>query len=356
MRVLITGICGFAGSAVAESLLERREGVSIAGIDNLMRPGCEGNRARLRERGVNVIHGDVRMASDVDALPEADWVIDAAAAPSVLAGLSAGLTSRQLFEHNLAGVANMLEYSKARRAGLILISSSRVYSIRALASLPLNDCGNAFALNLDAPPATSGLSARGIAEDFPTVPPISLYGATKLAAETLALEWGAAFGFPVWIDRCGVLAGAGQFGTPDQGIFAYWVNAHLRRRPLRYIGFGGSGKQVRDAMHLRDLAALIDRQMRCGRADGDRVYTAGGGPENSMSLAQLTQWCDQRFGPHAVTADPRERPYDAPWIAMDSSRSERDFGWRVETPIGALLEELAEHAERHPDWLERSRA
>jgi len=56
-----------------------------------------------------------------------------------------------------------------------------------------------------------------------TQAPISLYGSTKLACEVLALECGEAFGFPVWVNRCGVLAGAGQFGTPDQGIFAFWV-------------------------------------------------------------------------------------------------------------------------------------
>jgi len=71
------------------------------------------------------------------------------------------------------------------------------------------------------------------------VPPLSLYGSTKLASETLALEYGAAYGFPVWINRCGVLAGAGQFGTAKQGIFLFWLHAWHSRRPLRYIGFGG---------------------------------------------------------------------------------------------------------------------
>ena len=85
--------------------------------------------------------------------------------------------------------------------------------------------------------------------DFSTAAPVSLYGATKLASEIMALEYGGAFDFPVWITRCGVLAGAGQFGTPAQGIFAFWVNAHLRRRPLRYIGFNGTGYQARDAFH-----------------------------------------------------------------------------------------------------------
>ena len=129
MKILITGICGFAGTAVAEALLERREGISISGIDNLHRPGSEINRVRLRKRGVKFIQGDIRQASDFEVLPAADWVIDAAANPSVLAGLPGNVSSRQLFEHNLASMVNVLEYCKAHRAGLLLLSSSRVYSI-----------------------------------------------------------------------------------------------------------------------------------------------------------------------------------------------------------------------------------
>jgi hypothetical protein len=41
---------------------------------------------------------------------------------------------------------------------------------------------------------------------------------------------------------------------------------------------------------------------------------------------------------------------------MDSSDAERDFGWRLESPLENILEEIAQHAERHPDWLERSSA
>ncbi len=353
MRLLITGVCGFVGSALAEALLERNAGLEVIGIDNLQRPGSETNRGRLRTMGVRVVHGDLRAASDVESLPPADWVIDAAANPSVLAGVLGNGSSRQLFEHNLASLGNVLEYCKQHRAGLVVLSSSRVYSIPVLASLPLQICGDAFQLDPSGP-LPPGVSEQGIGVSFSTASPISLYGATKLACEVMAQEFGEAFGFPVWVNRCGVLAGAGQFGTPDQGIFAYWLNAHLRRRPLRYIGFGGSGRQVRDAFHPRDLAALLDAQMACGRIGGRRLYVAGGGPANAMSLARLTAWCNARFAPHTPHADPRERPYDIPWMVMDSSAARDDFGWAPRTALPELLEEIAAHAERNPDWLERS--
>jgi len=353
VKLLITGICGFVGSSLAECLLDRREGLSICGIDNLMRPGSESNRLRLQKLGVSFFHGDIRAASDFESLPAADWVIDAAANPSVLAGVKGDFSSRQLFEHNLASVLNVLEYCKAHKAGLLLLSSSRVYSIPALLSLPLRVNGNAFKLD-DAASLPPGVSTNGIGVEFSTRAPISLYGSTKLASETVALEYGEAFGFPVWINRCGVLAGAGQFGTPDQGIFSYWINAHLRRRPLRYIGFDGAGKQVRDVFHPRDLCALLDAQMKTNRTAGQRVYTAGGGPKNAMSLAQLNAWCDARFSPHTPQSDPRPRPYDIPWLIMDNCDAQLTFGWSVEVSIDALLGQIADHAERNPDWLERS--
>jgi CDP-paratose 2-epimerase len=353
MRVLITGVCGFVGSSLAQGLLERRAGISILGIDNLMRPGSELNRARLSALGISITHGDIRMPSDLESLPAVDWVIDAAANPSILGGLQTGFSSRQLIEHNLGSVVNMLEYCKAHKAGLLLMSTSRVFSIRALTSLPLRTTEDAFCLDETAelPP---GISGRGIGVDFSTRAPISLYGSTKLAAEALALEYGDAFDFPVWINRCGVLAGAGQFGTPDQGVFSYWIHAHARRRPLRFIGFDGTGKQTRDLFHPRDLTLLVDAQMSCQRSGGQRIYCAGGGRSNAISLAQLTAWCDRRFSPQAPTADPNPRRYDIPWVVMDSRDAERDFAWRVEFPLTSILDEIAEHAASHPDWLQTS--
>src|SRR5437773_12162086 len=112
MKVLITGICGFVGSSLAQWLIECRPGISVCGIANMMRPGTETNRVRLRKLGVTFAHGDIRAASDFDSLPAAEWVIDAAANPSVLAGVQSGFSSRQLFEHNLGGLVNVLEYCK----------------------------------------------------------------------------------------------------------------------------------------------------------------------------------------------------------------------------------------------------
>ena len=351
--MLLTGVCGFVGSRVAETLRAVRPEWELCGLDNFIRPGSETNARRLKALGVQVLHGDIRSASDVDALPRADWLIDAAANPSVLAGMDGSSSSRQVVEHNLLGTVNLLEYCRRHSAGCVLLSTSRVYSIPPLAALPVEVAENAFRLQAGVALPT-GVSAEGVREDFSVAAPVSLYGATKLASETLALEYGASFDFPVWVNRCGVLAGAGQFGRADQGILAYWINAWLRRRPLRYIGFGGNGAQVRDAFHPRDLADLLVRQLECAPeavANKPRVINVGGGSRNIFSLATLSEWCHQRFGELTVAADPHPRPFDIPWMVMDNTMVRQTWGWQPQTSLEMILDEIAQHAMRHPDWL-----
>lgn len=353
MRILISGICGFAGNAIARGLVALGRADQISGFDNFIRPGSEVNRAELKRLGVRLFHADARATSDVDGLPQSDWVIDAAANPSVLAGVDGRSSSRQVIEHNLGGTVNLLEYCKRNRAGIVLLSTSRVYSIEPLASLPMRIEKGAFVpLGTSLPP---GIGPLGLSESFATTAPISLYGATKLASEALALEYHHSFGVPVFVNRCGVLAGAGQFGRPDQGIFSYWINSHLRRRPLTYIGFGGKGHQVRDCLHPSDLVPLIVAQMDAPKtASSDRIVNVSGGIASATSLLQLTEWCDARFGAHPVASEPAERALDIPWIVLDSSKAARIWGIRPRITAPAILEEIAAHAAAHPDWLDIS--
>lgn len=340
MKVLITGVCGFVGSSIALELRANRgSGVAILGIDNLSRRGSESNWGRLSDMGIKLFHGDVRCASDFESLMDVDWVIDAAANPSVLAGLDPGST-RQLMEHNLVGTINVLEFCKRCHAGLLLLSTSRVYSTTALRSLDLEVENEAFVPKRDQK-WPIGVSFGGLSESCSTAAPLSLYGASKLASEALALEYAHAFGFPVWVNRCGLMAGAGQFGKSDQGIISYWVHAWAKGQPLRYIGFDGKGHQVRDVLHPRDLAALISGQMEDPHRSADRICNVAGGEENAISLAQLSTWCADRFGPKQVGSEPEERPYDAPWLVMDSSKAINLWNWRPQISLTSILEEIA---------------
>jgi CDP-paratose 2-epimerase len=309
MRILISGICGFVGSTLARALAEPGSGHTIVGFDNFIRPGSETNRAGLTKLGVKIFHGDLRAASDLAPLPPADWVIDAAANPSVLAGIDGRTSSRQLVEHNLSGTVNLLEFCKQHRAGFILLSTSRVYSIAPLVALPVEVNDGAFRPN-EAAELPRGMGAAGVRETFSTLAPVSLYGATKLASEALALEYGEAF---------------------------------------------DHGHQVRDCLHPRDLAPLLAKQFAAPRVEtADRIANFSGGTHSARSLRQLSDWCAANLGPHAVGVDPTPRQFDIPWLVLDSAKASRVWGWQPQTPVVAILDEIAAHARAHPAWLDLS--
>ena len=356
MKLLITGICGFAGSTLARRLREVKPGLEVFGVDNFIRAGSELNRRALATAGICVLHADMRVSEDLATLPAADWVIDAAAQPSVLAGLGdGGSSSRQLMQHNLEGTINVLEYCRRHGAGFTLLSTSRVYSIRPLAALKMELQENAFrpARNQTWP---DGVSEAGIAENFSTAPPVSLYGVTKVCSEALALEYGLAFNFPVWINRLGVLAGAGQFGRADQGIFSFWIYSCAAKRPLKYIGFGGEGFQVRDCLHPRDLGEVLVRQIETQPEAGGAITNFSGGNANSMSLRQLDKWCAQRFEEHPVQRQEADRPFDLPWVVLDSTTAAKRFDWKPATSLPLILDEVATHADKNPGWLDLTTA
>jgi CDP-paratose 2-epimerase len=353
MRILVTGACGFVGSRLLRKFRESLEKAELLGLDNLCRAGSERNRAKLKELDVKFIHGDVRSASDFESLPDVDWVIDAAANPSVLAGVDGKSSSRQVVEHNLLGTVNMLEFCRARGAGFVLLSTSRVYSIPPLCAMSLKTEGSRFVLD-ESRPMSVGVSPRGVSEDFSTAPPLSLYGVSKKMSEDLALEYASTFKLPLWINRCGVMAGAGQFGRADQGIVAFWIHSWREARPLKYLGFGGHGHQVRDVLHPDDLAELLLKQMRAGSGSGGlpKVANVGGGIESAFSLADLSAWCGEHFGDkREVVRDGSERPFDIAWLVLDDAKARAAWDWKPRIAREKLFEEVAAFAEGNAGWM-----
>jgi CDP-paratose 2-epimerase len=383
MRILISGVCGFVGSRLAQAMVLRHPDWTILGFDNFIRQGSRSNQPVLQGLGIEVIEADLRDRGLASRLPNADWVIDCAANPSVLAGLggappavqspSLESPSLEVLDHNLFGTVHLLEYCKRQVAGLILISTSRVYSVAPLNALPMRLVEDRFVLERPSGDSSSdpardprrdqyspwrGVTDQGLTERFPTQPPISLYGVSKYSSELLALEYASAFGFPLWINRCGVMAGAGQFGRIDQGIVAYWIHSMREARPLTYVGFDGLGHQVRDCLHPEDLARLIEQQMTSGPGCGKpTICNVSGGIESAFSLRQLTQWCVNRWPDRAahgagISSDFAKRPFDCPWIVLDSSQAKGAWDWRPTWSREAIWDEVAQHAERHPHWLD----
>lgn len=347
MRIVITGGAGFVGSTLALAYRERDPRAEIVAFDNLKRRGSELNLERFRARGITFVHGDVRSPDDLAELPRTfDLFIDASAEPSVLAGL--GGSPSYLLSTNLGGTLNCLELVRTRGKAMIFLSTSRVYSMAPLRELPLAE--TATRLELDPARAISGVSARGVAEDFATHLPRSLYGASKLASELIIQEYASTYGLKAVINRCGVIAGPGQFGKVDQGVFTLWVAHHVFNKPLKYTGFGGAGKQVRDLLHPADLMRALELQLHDIDRLSGQTFNLGGGRPISTSLAELTALCQKLTGNAvAVASDPTTSPVDIPWYVTDSSRAEKAFGWKPERSVDAIFGEI--HG-----WLVRERA
>jgi len=342
MKILITGIAGFVGSRLAEFFKTNIADCEIVGIDNLSRRGSETNLEFLKTLGCQFIHGDIRATDDVNDLPKVEWIVDCAANPSVLAGINGGTS--QLIGHNLQGTLNILEKCRKDNAGFILLSTSRVYAIDALNQIPLQEDSTRFSVK-NGVSLPSGFTLEGVTESFSTQAPVSLYGATKLASEVMALEYAYTFGFPIWVNRCGVIAGAGQFGKIDQGIFSFWIYQWLLERNLGFIGFGGKGKQVRDFFSPEDLGSLLVKQMNSPNHKAPKIINAGGGLKSAMSLYELNEYCKQQFGfDKQIKTESETRPFDLPYYVTDNSEVTKHWNWSPQQSGVQILDDIVKYA------------
>lgn len=337
MRVIVTGGAGFIGANVSIGLAQRHPDWGITALDNLKRRGSELNLPRLREAGVAFRHGDVREIDDLLEADELDALVECSAEPSVLAGVDG--TPGYLIESNLVGAYHCLELARRRRAQIVFLSTSRVYPVGPLEALSLTEAETRFELSEHQP--SPGVSPAGIAEDFPLTGTRTLYGATKLSAELLIEEYRAAYGLRAVIDRCGVIAGPWQMGKVDQGVFTYWMLAHRLRRPLRYIGYSGTGKQVRDLLHVEDLADLIEAQLLDPVVWDGVTVNVGGGREGSLSLLETTALCAEITGNTVdVEHSTESRPGDLPLYISDCSRLFGLSDWRPRREPRQILADI----------------
>jgi CDP-paratose 2-epimerase len=348
MRVLVTGGAGFVGGNLCVALAARRPHWELVAFDNLHRRGSELNIPRLREAGVTFVQGDVRDAESVLALGPIDALVEASAEPSVLAGITEGVD--YLVGTNLVGAFHCLELCRRYAAQLVFLSTSRVYPVGALRKVSYSETETRFAL--DAVQAQAGVSDAGINERFPLDGPRSLYGATKLAAELLVTEYAETFGLRTVVDRCGVIAGPWQMGKIDQGVVAHWVFAHRFGRGLTYIGYGGSGKQVRDILHVDDLVDLLVEQLDDPQRWVGSTFNIGGGIAGSLSLRELTVLCRELTGSEIeVTAAGEDRPGDVPIYVSDCSAVFAHTTWRPRRTPRAIVEDIVTWVDTHEDAL-----
>jgi CDP-paratose 2-epimerase len=339
MRVLVTGGAGFVGANVALGLLARHPDWEILALDNLRRRGAELNVPRLREGGVAFAHGDIRVPDDLMSVggDGFDALVECSAEPSALAGVEG--SPDYVVRSNLVGAYHCLELARRLGAYVMFLSTSRVYPIAQLEALALEETETRFELAREQP--MPGASEAGISEAFPLDGARTLYGWTKLSAELLIEEYRASYGLRAVVNRCGVIAGPWQMGKVDQGVFTYWMLAHHFRRPLEYIGYGGSGKQVRDLLHIEDLLELIDEQLGAPERWDGVVANVGGGRECSLSLLETTELCAEISGNRVdVGSTDQTRPGDVPVYISDCARLYEMTAWRPTRPPAAILSDI----------------
>jgi len=345
---VITGGAGFLGSNLAIAIRRRWPGVEVVALDNLRRRGSELILGRLRREGIRFIHGDVRNPEDFDALPPAEVLLECSAEPSVLAGYDGG--PRYVLGTNLFGTANCLEYARRSGTKVIFFSTSRVYPIEPLNQARFEENETRFSWTDDQD--TPGVSSRGVTETFATAGPRSFYGTTKLASEMLLEEYAYAYGLRYIVNRCGVLAGPWQMGKIDQGILAFWVARHLFNKPLSYIGFNGTGKQVRDFLHVEDLARLVLEQIERFEDFQGETFNVGGGPAHSVSLLELTELCHQATGNTVeMGREPNMRTADIRIYLSDCTKLFGRTKWRPARTARETVADIAAWIREHESEL-----
>ncbi len=349
MRILITGGAGFVGSSLAIALKQNYPSYEIFCLDNLKRKGSELNVARLGKQGIQFIHGDIRSKEDFDSLPLVDSIIEASAEPSVLAGLNG--SPDYLINTNLFGTVNCLNYAVKCKANFIFLSTSRIYPIKTIETLDFIESETRFELTDNQ--QIKGVSAKGIAEDFPLDSPRSLYGTTKLASELIIQEYNEFYKLKTVINRCGVLTGPWQMGKVDQGVMVLWIAKHFFEQQLAYIGYGGNGKQTRDILHVADLYRLIDWQLHNIDKVNGEILNAGGGVEVSVSLQELTEICQEVTGNTIpITKVAENRPADIRLYITDNSKVTALTGWKPEIGVKQIVEEITAWLSENQEALE----
>jgi nucleoside-diphosphate-sugar epimerase len=299
MRVLVTGAAGFIGSTLVDALLD--DGVEVVGVDAFTelydparkRANLEGARSRA---GFRLVEADLRTAPLAPLLEGATHVVHLAAVPGVRA--SWGDSFRAYAEHNVLATQRLLEGVRARGgaiARVVVASSSSVYG-----------APTRFPTPEDEPPR-----------------PLSPYGVTKVATESLLEAYRASFGVPAVAFRYFTVYGPRQ--RPDMGIHRFFEAA----RAGAAVDVYGDGRQTRDFTFVED-AVRATRAALVHPAPAP-VYNVGGG--HRVSLLDLLDAIAETAGRPVARRHVPPPPGDPRDTAADTARARRDLGYEPRTDL-----------------------
>ena len=337
MKIVVTGGAGFVGSTLCLQLKHKYPTYEIVAFDNLKRRGSELNLADFQKKGIPFFHGDIRNNEDLSALGNFDVLIEASAEPSVTAGLDSDPT--YVINNNLYGSINCFNACLKNSAKLIFLSTSRVYPIETIEKANYIEESTRFSFDVNQ--TQIGISNKGISEKLSLDGARSFYGTTKLSSEMFIQEYAAFYGLKSAITRFGVIAGPRQMGKTDQGVVTLWMAKHYWNQSLKYIGYGGTGKQVRDLLHVDDVVKLIDLQIHQIEKFQGKIYNVGGGAENSASLFEMTSICEKITGNKIqIASEVETRTADLRIYITDNSLIEKEIGWKPTKSVEQIFTDI----------------
>lgn len=310
-RMMVTGAAGFIGSHVCEALVDR--GHDVVGIDCFtdyydVAQKRANISALLKSSRFHLLESSLNSLDLAHTLKDVSVVFHLAAQAGVRR--SWGGDFEQYIEHNIRATQRLCEAMKGTGVRLVYSSSSSVYG--ETAQLPMR-------------------------EDHPTRP-LSPYGVTKLAGESLCLLYGTNHGLPVACLRYFTVYGPRQ--RPDMA-FHRFIRAVLAGEPIDVYG---SGTQTRDFTFISDAVAA---NLAAADYEGNAtVFNIGGG-----SRATLNTVIDLigRICGRAPDARYRERQKgDVTHTFADISLAARELGY---APAVGLEEGL----QREVEWLDAQR-
>ncbi len=320
-RIFVTGGCGFIGSNFIHYALAERSDIEIRNFDNLTYAGNLENLADVEsDARYSFVKGDIADRRAVEAALEGgfDAVINFAAETHVDRSI---LDAGDFIRTNVLGTQVLLE--AARSAGMVRfvqISTDEVYG---------------------------SLGATGLFTEETPLAPNSPYSASKAAADLVARSYFRTFGLPVMVTRCSNNFGPYQF--PEKLIPLFVTNALAERKLPLY----GDGMNVRDWIYVDDHSSAIMAVLEGGRAG--EVYNIGGG--NERSNVEITRAILGILGKdESLIEFVRDRPGHDRRYAIDSSKIERELGWRPAHTFDDALEATVRWYVEHEDWWRRVRS
>jgi CDP-paratose 2-epimerase len=292
--VLVTGSSGLIGSEAVQYF--DSQGHCVVGVDNNMRREFFGpagdttwNLERLKKSTSRFEHRDldIRNRERIFALFQEvrfDAVLHCAAQPSHDKAKEIPLVD---FEVNAMGTANLLEALRqfCPEARMVFLSTNKVYG-DAPNEKPVEEMPKRYDY---AEPA----DLEGISEECRIDRTThSIFGASKVAADILAQEYGRYFGLNVGVFRGGCLTGPNHSGVQLHGFLSYLVKVAMAGKT--YTVFGYKGKQVRDNIHSFDVVRAAEEFFL--RPRPGEVYNIGGGRENSVSILEAFDQIEHATG------------------------------------------------------------